>query len=90
MFGQKTVSLRGNGKTVGSIEDRLSSAQDWLSEVDRSCLLASSPKRVAELTVNKAKSSLVQAGSQGVRVDKSAITVSHSMFCLWKGRTGRK
>ena len=62
-------SLRSNGKTVGGIEDRLSSAQDRLSEVNGSCSSASSSKRLEELTVNKTKSSLVQASSQGVRVD---------------------
>ena len=66
-------SLRGNSKTISSVDDRLSSAQDRLSEVDGSCSLASSSKVLEELTVNKTKSSLVQAGSQGVRVDKSAI-----------------
>jgi hypothetical protein len=67
------MSLRGNGKTIGGVEDRLGSAQDRLSEVDGSCSLASSHKRMRKLTVNKTKSSLVQVGSQGVRVDKSAI-----------------
>jgi hypothetical protein len=84
------MSLRGNGKTIGGVEDRLGSAQDRLSEVNGSWSLASSPKRVAELTVDKTKSSLVQVGSQGVRVDESAITVSHCMYCLEIGRTGRK
>jgi len=70
---QGTVSLRGDGKTVGSVEDRLSSAQDRLSEVDGSCSLASFFIRTGKLTVDKTKSSLVQAGSQRIRVDKSAI-----------------
>jgi hypothetical protein len=39
---REDASLRGNGKTVGGIEDRLSSAQDRLSEVDGSCSLAPS------------------------------------------------
>ena len=73
MFKQERESLRGDSKTVGSVEDRLSSAQDRLSEVDGSCSLASLFTHVGKLTVNKTKSSLVQAGSQGVRVDKSAI-----------------
>jgi len=72
MFRQEELSLRSNGEAVGGVEDRLSSAQDRLSEVDGSCSLASSSKLLEELTVNKTKSSLVQTGSQGVRVDKSA------------------
>jgi hypothetical protein len=37
-------SLRSNGKTVGSVEDRLSSAQDRLSEVNGSYSSALFPK----------------------------------------------
>jgi len=72
MFKQERESLRGDSKTVGSVEDRLSSAQDRLSEVDGSCTLAPFFTRTGKLTVDKTKSSLVQASSQGVRVDKSA------------------
>ena len=65
-------SLRRNGEAIGGIENRLGSAQDRLSEVNGSCSSASSPERLGKHTVNKAKSSLVQASSQGVRVNESA------------------
>jgi hypothetical protein len=69
MFRQEEAGLRSNGETIGGIKDGLSSAQDRLSKVNGSCSFASSHKRMRKLTVNKTKSSLVQVGSQGVRVD---------------------
>jgi len=63
------MSLRGDGKTIGRLDKRLSSAQNRLSQVDGSCSSALNRPGTQQLTVDETKSGLVEVGSQRVRVD---------------------
>lgn len=78
-IGDTEYDLRSDSETVGRVEQGFRAADDWLGDVDRFCAKSALVQRVeldARFTVDEAESGLVQAGSQAVRVDELATTVS--------------